>query len=238
MQADVRTFRSRVLQDAARRPYAADFTAASDEDWIRLGSSSCAFCGSNQKSSRNMLNVAVNDWKQPLKGDNLVPSCPLCWSIRNGKSPSELYEKALQIHLFRTEGRELAYLRRCDDELNNAQTSRATAVRKRSTQREAAHCGSATDLSHQQVAKLLAFPCWYCGQTSTGVDRLNSEKCPGYTSKNVVPCCRDCNSMKHVLPRGLFLSHIDRIANLSTASQTQLFKNQANHDGKVVAKAQ
>jgi hypothetical protein len=67
--------------------------------------------------------------------------------------------------------------------------------------------------------------CYYCRASSSnyvrrkgypnfvysGVDRLNNKL--GYTSKNIVPCCRICNAMKEKLSEQDFLEHIYKIVN-------------------------
>jgi hypothetical protein len=37
-------------------------------------------------------------------------------------------------------------------------------------------------------------PCYYCGELSKGIDRLDSTK--GYEVENCVSCCEQCNYMK------------------------------------------
>lgn len=69
------------------------------------------------------------------------------------------------------------------------------------------------DLTEDQARLLYQAPCTYCGGNTVGLnlDRVDSNK--GYTYTNVVPCCKICNYMKHVLSKEEFLSHILKIVN-------------------------
>lgn len=55
--------------------------------------------------------------------------------------------------------------------------------------------------------------CYYCDEYNTerviGLDRLDSSK--GYSIKNVVPCCADCNMMKCNIPVDQFINKIKKI---------------------------
>ena len=59
---------------------------------------------------------------------------------------------------------------------------------------------------------LQGVPCFYCGDTFTGVrvDRVNSDG--AYTRANVVSCCTPCNMMKHTMPVDIFYARIAKIA--------------------------
>jgi len=55
-------------------------------------------------------------------------------------------------------------------------------------------------------------PCNYCGKLNQdGIDRVDNSK--GYESKNCVPCCSLCNTMKLNRSVSDFLSHIQKIIN-------------------------
>tara|TARA_Y100000310_G_scaffold68786_1_gene64109 strand:- start:169 stop:534 length:366 start_codon:yes stop_codon:yes gene_type:complete len=53
-------------------------------------------------------------------------------------------------------------------------------------------------ITKTEFYELVALPCFYCmnkiGKT-TGLDRTDNTK--GYTLENVVPCCRECNTIKN-----------------------------------------
>lgn len=51
--------------------------------------------------------------------------------------------------------------------------------------------------------------CFYCGDPSTGMDRVDNDK--GYTSENCVPCCKDCNVMKLAHTQEKFINHLEKI---------------------------
>ena len=50
------------------------------------------------------------------------------------------------------------------------------------------------DISLNQFEALISRPCVYCGEPSTGLDRIDNNK--GYVLSNVVPACSWCNWMK------------------------------------------
>jgi hypothetical protein len=82
------------------------------------------------------------------------------------------------------------------------------------------------ELSNDEFYRLARSVCYYCGTPPrersfrgngytyrsivNGIDRANNDI--GYTRKNSVPCCTDCNYLKHTRNKRGFLSHIRRIA--------------------------
>lgn len=52
------------------------------------------------------------------------------------------------------------------------------------------------DLDYENFTEYVKQPCVYCGfnEGIVGLDRIDSDK--GYTTDNVVPCCKVCNYMK------------------------------------------
>ena len=80
----------------------------------------------------------------------------------------------------------------------------------------------------------MSSPCHYCGQTDTmqepyrsggkvyhnvywshnGIDRLNH--CYGYSDKNAVPCCKQCNKMKWDLDKDSFLKQVKAVHSFIT----------------------
>lgn len=60
--------------------------------------------------------------------------------------------------------------------------------------RSALKRGKAWTIPHDLAVAYLTEPCWYCGATSTGLDRIDSDD--GYHPGNVAPCCRACNAAK------------------------------------------
>lgn len=79
-------------------------------------------------------------------------------------------------------------------------------------------------LTHRQFYKLIKKRCFYCGDFGSnsmplaghkerfvygGIDRYNQAK--GYTRKNSLPCCRQCNFMKGTLSANDFIEKIQAI---------------------------
>ncbi len=84
-------------------------------------------------------------------------------------------------------------------------------------------------LTRNEFINLINSSCYYCGNTpkklertdwatrkdfliANGIDRINSDY--GYTIKNVVPCCSDCNYAKSNLTQSEFFQLIGRIYKL------------------------
>lgn len=86
----------------------------------------------------------------------------------------------------------------------------------------------------EEAIPLFKANCHYCGDapenvvkigkrivTYQGIDRIDSSL--GYTSTNVVPCCKKCNYAKHVLSYTEFITHV-----------TKIYENVQRLDRKVV----
>ena len=82
--------------------------------------------------------------------------------------------------------------------------------------------GYAFDLSKEQFRAIVMQPCHYCGRApfrvhDTGSDQLRcngiDQVIPGggYTLKNILPCCRDCNVAKMQMPMDVFRDWITSV---------------------------
>jgi hypothetical protein len=85
--------------------------------------------------------------------------------------------------------------------------------------------GVSFELSFDAFYELTQKECYYCGRKPfqtlynkrypdrvyNGVDRIDSYR--GYTTDNVVPCCRDCNFAKRTLTQKEFYGIIEMIYN-------------------------
>jgi hypothetical protein len=69
--------------------------------------------------------------------------------------------------------------------------------------------GLACTLTEQEILHLSKGVCFYCGDVSKGIDRVDNAK--GYIPDNCVSCCSVCNYMKHTLSLDRFLAQIDKI---------------------------
>ena len=196
------------MRQALSRPYDFSLDRIDAAGWEELEHAPCAFCGSRQRAGRDMRNIAVLSRAAAVDADNVAPCCPLCWSTRAGASPADFRAHASRIARYagsRGRAQEYGALMRQRGSPASARFSRD--MRRRDKQK----CGG-SDTDHDRLsAQLSRFPCWYCGRASTGADRVDSAVCPGYSPQNVVPCCTLCNSMKHVLPRGTFLRHMQHV---------------------------
>jgi hypothetical protein len=79
-------------------------------------------------------------------------------------------------------------------------------------------------LTRQQIRNLVSLPCFYCGKEPsqviqepdaygpyvyTGIDRKDSAK--GYTRKNCISACKDCNSAKSNMSYADWILFLHRI---------------------------
>lgn len=98
-------------------------------------------------------------------------------------------------------------------------------------------------LSRKQFRNLTQMDCHYCGSAPNrqhkiknarvgfiynGIDRVDSNK--GYTPKNSVPCCYDCNRTKSDLSHAAFLSYLARLV----ANQLLILANKGAPTGETV----
>lgn len=72
--------------------------------------------------------------------------------------------------------------------------------------------GLVWQLTKEDIFKLLKNNCYYCGEKSTGIDRVNNKN--GYYNKNVVSCCKVCNFMKRTMSKEEFIDHCKKIIRL------------------------
>jgi hypothetical protein len=109
------------------------------------------------------------------------------------------------------------------DPLYDRKRFEATSASKRFASK-ARRRGLFYDLKHEQVDELVSGPCYYCGYEPkeasvisnrgavtylNGLDRIDSDV--GYTSHNVVVCCKYCNDAKNSKTLGQFRDHITRL---------------------------
>lgn len=72
--------------------------------------------------------------------------------------------------------------------------------------------GLTFNITVDEFESLVTQPCYYCGELDSicnGVDRINNAD--GYDSKNCVPCCKQCNLMKHAYHYTEFIQKCKRI---------------------------
>ena len=69
-------------------------------------------------------------------------------------------------------------------------------------------------ISFKQFMKFWQQPCFYCGipQQTIGLDRINSKR--GYSVKNVVSCCKQCNMAKRTMTQEEFIQLCKMITKL------------------------
>lgn len=62
------------------------------------------------------------------------------------------------------------------------------------------------NLTTVDFEKLVPGKCFYCGEKSNGIDRIDSNM--GYDMINCVPCCTQCNFIKNNTPQDMFVKKI------------------------------
>lgn len=80
-------------------------------------------------------------------------------------------------------------------------------VRKK---QNASRRNKAWKLTDIEAAQLLCSPCTYCGEPSTGIDRIDSDG--DYTVNNTVASCYTCNVVKGTMTVSEFKAHIHKWA--------------------------
>lgn len=64
-------------------------------------------------------------------------------------------------------------------------------------------------ISDSYAIELMLSNCYYCGEEGLGIDRIDSKI--GYVKGNVVPCCKECNTMKMDTDVNTFLRKVIKI---------------------------
>ena len=202
-----------------------DLSALTQDAWKRLEVHDCEFCNSSHVvHERGLMNIGVRDWSKPIGDSNFYCTCPMCWSMRDGQTPRLFRQQCARITRYNGSAqRERAYTAILQKEAFNVSQQNVANLARRVKRRESHKCQGRND-AVLISAVALALPCWYCGNETSGADRLDSLRCPGYNLDNTVPCCNQCNRMKHVLPRGQFLRHAAFVTN----SEGQLSGSKAN----------
>lgn len=78
-------------------------------------------------------------------------------------------------------------------------------------------------ISREEFLELSYSPCNYCGKIrdgGNGLDRVNPDG--PYSIENVVPCCSECNYMKHILTIPEFVSKIGEIHRYTSTPQKKV----------------
>lgn len=70
--------------------------------------------------------------------------------------------------------------------------------------------GITFSITLDDFSRIVASPCYYCGEGGYGVDRIDSAV--GYFPENIVPCCSECNWMKQSSSREDFIRRCIKIA--------------------------
>lgn len=71
------------------------------------------------------------------------------------------------------------------------------------------------ELTIEQFESLVPSNCFYCDETSNGIDRWDSNI--GYTIVNSKPCCGECNFIKNKTSPNVFIEKIKKIYNTLTS---------------------
>ena len=69
--------------------------------------------------------------------------------------------------------------------------------------------GRQFEVTLEKMREILSTPCIYCGDKSTGIDRIDNKK--GYIEGNIAPCCGVCNHMKWNLSKQDFIERCKKI---------------------------
>lgn len=87
------------------------------------------------------------------------------------------------------------------------------------------------ELDKNYALNIMDKPCHYCGLppkedcdglVRSSIDRVDNAK--GYTKDNVVPCCFECNRMKHTMSVEQYHEHVARVHNYQQERSTTMAK--------------
>ena len=92
---------------------------------------------------------------------------------------------------------------------HRAAAKQGQAPRFATAKNEAPRRGLRFDLRREQWEAIVAEPCVYCGDSASGIDRLDNGK--GYEIGNVVSACPTCNVAKGVLDADEFVGHVKQM---------------------------
>lgn len=120
------------------------------------------------------------------------------------------------------------YCKKC--ELKRVRTKSQDAyTRWKHSERRAARSGEVWEIPLENYKNLIAQNCHYCdgelNPTGCGLDRKNNEV--GYLLTNVVPCCRQCNTVKNH-----FFSYEDMLLLSVVIKQIKNKKGESHSHGK------
>ena len=181
----------------------------SDDDTIELFKDKCYYCDYLD----GINGIDRIDSSKHYDYDNVVSCCKYCNIMKNTKT-YDVFKSIIE-HLYKTVVNDEIV----SDEIVSDDNEIYFEISKKKTYNgykmssETRHISF--QLSNEEFDILLKLPCYYCKlfikDGCNGIDRLNSNG--PYSSENVVPCCKTCNSMKNDLTIQGFKCKIENIYN-------------------------
>lgn len=166
------------------------------DEWVNLVKQPCFYCGA-YNNPNGIDRVDSDDYYHI---DNVVPCCKHCNYLKLNDTLESFINRLGRLS------------KRVDDwrvnldlikyhEIERPNNFPCTHVWRAAKQR-----GIQYTITKGHTYYLLSLNCLYCGDKSTGLDRLDNNS--GYVLGNVAPCCRHCNTGKRTLKLSDFEAHI------------------------------
>lgn len=181
----------------------------------------CRFCGGSDDPSKRTVetNVGLVNWRNGIKEGNTYPLCNMCYRTRQGRDFKRYVLCARGICMHQEEKRAMQPVshQRGTQASRNPRELMSTIIHRQRIELTNEKCRTRPPrIEISELRDLLSMPCFYCGNASTGLDRVDSSGC--YDIDNVVQCCKSCNSMKGDLKQSEFMRHMHKISKLDVSS--------------------
>lgn len=175
----------------------------------------CLSCREKERiKDKNFRNKKKNEsleFNKNNKYDKMCSECNVVESVEkfniNTNKCSDCYQKTLDFH-------------------KNRNPRDKIKVRILDIKKAAKNRNLEFELTDEEVSKMIQLNCNYCGIKDNdgilGIDRIDSNI--GYIKKNCVPCCEQCNLMKHIKTKKDFLDICEHIASIN-----KLYNGKINH---------
>ena len=173
---------------------------------ITDGYKRCLSCREKERiTEKNLRDTKKNNSIEYNKNNDDKKLCKQCNS-------------AFLLKDFNIETNKCLYCYNKSKEINNQRNPRdKVKTKKHEYKSSAKKRGLVFELTDAEVEKMVQSSCNYCGiydmESVLGIDRIDSNL--GYTKNNTVPCCEQCNLMKHINSYDNFIDMCEHIATIN-----------------------
>jgi hypothetical protein len=191
---------------------------------INDGFKRCISCREKERiADKNLRNKKKNESNEYNKNNTDNKMCIDCSKIVSNNLFNIEYNKCT---LCCNKNKEITKTRNPRDKAKGKLYDYKRSARKR---------GLVFELTDDETLKLVQSSCNYCGiydmEIILGIDRIDSNL--GYTKKNTVPCCEQCNLMKHLRSYTDFINICEHIVSVN-----ELYEGNIDNSLFTIAKTQ